>query len=317
VAEFLSALLGASGAALLGMAHALQQTMGAAASRPREVGQAAAVQQVLLALPAMGFAAGVMLGGAATLMCVRMFLGAEAVLGAVAFTTYSLLTAFAAVTVMRSVRTLFDHAQHQATAAARARGDAAEAKIAALQARMNPHFLFNALNTVAALVRTDPAAAEQCVGDLSEVLRRTLDRSAGTMGTVGEEVDYVRAYLEVEQQRWGDRLAVRWDVAPGIEDLPLPPLVLQPLVENALRHGLGGRTDGGLLVIRLYPDGPRIRIVVEDDGEGFPPRYDEGTGLGNLRQRLATIYGRAASVDISTGARARVALSIPIEPCES
>ena len=124
------------------------------------------------------------------------------------------------------------------------------AKISALQAQMNPHFLFNALNTVASLVRTDPRAAESTVENLAQVLRRTLDRSQRTFSTVEDEIGYLRAYLSVEMERYGDRLTVRWSVDPAADHLTLPPMTLQPLVENALKHGIGNRLHGGNLSIR-------------------------------------------------------------------
>ena len=171
------------------------------------------------------------------------------------------------------------------------------AQLAALQARMNPHFLFNALNTVASLVRSNPAAAEQVVENLSDVLRRTMERSAATMGTVEEEIDYVRSYLALEQERRDDRLHVVLNVEDAARSRALPPLVLQPLVENALRHGLGGRLTGGHIRISVRAALDETVVSVEDDGIGFPPNWREGTGLGNLRQRLRTLYGRRRSTD--------------------
>jgi LytS/YehU family sensor histidine kinase len=135
---------------------------------------------------------------------------------------YGAMLVFAAHTVMRSTRTLFMHATQHAAAAAEARSEAAAAHVAALQAQMNPHFLFNALNTVASLVRSDPRAAEHVVENLSDVLRRTLERSAGTAGTVREEVEYVRAYLALEQQRCGERLRVEWSIPDHALEHPLP-----------------------------------------------------------------------------------------------
>lgn len=311
VAEFLSAVLGATGGALLGVANVLQRAMEETAGRPRPDDEAAAVKQVLIALPAFGFAAGVVLGGAAMLMLMRAMLGIELLLAVVGTAAYLGLMVIAAITVMRSSRTLFQYAQQHAASAARARSDAADARYAALQARMNPHFLFNALNTVAALVRTDPRAAERSVESLAGVLRRTLDRSSASTGTVADEIDYVRAYLDLEQQRWGERLRVDWQVDPGTLEAPLPPFVLQPLVENALHHGLAAKTDGGQLIIRVVRDGGRLRLSVEDDGEGFPRGYREGTGLGGLRQRLAALYGDDAHISIEPAAGGRVVVALP------
>jgi two-component system sensor histidine kinase AlgZ len=311
VAEFLSALLGASGVALLGAAHTLQRTMDESANRPRPREDAAAVEQVLLALPALGFAAGVALGAAAALIVLRVLLGAELLLLAVALPIYSVMIVFAGRTVTNSARTLFRHATYHAAAAADARSQASAAQLSALQARMNPHFLFNALNTVASLVRSNPPAAERVVENLSDVLRQTLRRSTASMGTVGEELEYVRTYLQLEQERWGSRLRVEWDVDEEARMRPLPPLALQPLVENALAHGIGSRLTGGVITIAIRAGNP-LTLSVKDDGPGFPARWKEGTGLGNLRERLQAIYGGRASLDVaSTPDGARVTVAVP------
>jgi signal transduction histidine kinase len=312
IAEFFSAILGASGVALLGLAHTLQQTMHEAAQRRQPSGQAVALQQVLLALPVVGFAAGVMLGGATLLMVLRGALGVELPLVVIGALLYGSLLVLAGMTVTRSVQTLFGHATRHAAAAAEARSEATAAHVAALQARMNPHFLFNALNTVASLVRSDPNAAEHVVENLSDVLRRTLERSSSTAGTVRDEVDYVRTYVALEQERWGDRLHVEWDVADETLDQPLPPLMLQPLVENALHHGLGARVDGCRIRIVVSTAADILTVAVEDDGPGFPRAWRKGTGLGNVSQRLETLYGNTASLRVEDAAPgARVTVSVP------
>ncbi len=311
VAEFLSAILGATGVALLGTAHTLQRTMDEAESRPRPREAVAAVQQVLLALPALGFASGVALGAAAALMVLRALLGTELVLTVSAFVVYSVMLVVAGRTVTNSARTLFRHATHQAALAADARSQAAAAHVSVLQARMSPHFLFNALNTVASLVRSDPPAAERVVENLSDVLRQTLRRSAASMGTVDEEIAYVRNYLTLEQERWGKRLVVEWDVDDRARSWPLPPLMLQPLVENALTHGIGARLAGGTVRITVR-GGDALTIEVEDSGPGFPARWQPGTGLGNLRERLQTLYGERARLEVDGDSRgARVTVTVP------
>lgn len=311
VAEFLSAVLGVTGVALLGAAHTLQRTMDEAAARPRPREDADALQQVLLALPALGFASGVVLGAAAALMVLRALLGTEWLLIVAALLAYGAMLLFAGHTVTNSARTLFRHATNQAALAAGARSQAAAAQLAALQARMNPHFLFNALNTVASLVRSNPPAAERIVENLSDVLRQTLRRSAGAMGTVQDEIEYVRAYLALEQERWGSRLLVEWDVDEAAWSRLLPPLVLQPLVENALAHGIGSRLTGGAIRITVRA-GDSLTIRVTDDGPGFPARWKEGTGLGNLRERLQAIYGERASLDVAGEAGgAQVTVTVP------
>ena len=318
VAEFLSALLGSSGAALLGVAYGLQRTLDEAAGRSRASGEQVAVQQVLTALPAMGFAAGVALGGATMLMLVRILLGTEWQLAVVGCAVYGMLIFLAARTVLNSARTLFRHATVEAAAASTARNEATTAQLAALQARLNPHFLFNALNTVASLVRTSPQAAERVVENLSVVLRATLERTAASTGTVRDEVDYVTSYLALEQERWGSRLAVEWDVADEVLDFSLPPLLLQPLVENALRHGLGGRMEGGRIQIAVRRDTAKLRIIVVDDGVGFRQNWREGTGLATVRQRLESLYGDAAHLMIEKLDRGTaVSIVMPAAPAAS
>ncbi|MEX2282651.1 MAG: sensor histidine kinase [Gemmatimonadota bacterium] len=198
---------------------------------------------------------------------------------------------FAARFVHLTARFLHRHAEEQTEAAVQARSEAVEAQLAALQSQMNPHFLFNALNTVAALVRTNGRAAEATVEHLADVLRRTLDRSRAGSGTVGEEIDYLRAYLAIEQERFGNRLQVNWQIGPDTAEQSLPPLALQPLVENALRHGIGPRLEGGSITIATVRQNGDVELTVTDNGIGFPARHREGTGLGNLRQRLNTLYG--------------------------
>ncbi len=211
-----------------------------------------------------------------------------------------------------TTRFLHRHAAEQTEAAARAQAQAVEAQLAALQSQMNPHFLFNALNTVAALVRTNGRAAEATVEHLADVLRRTLDRSRAGSGTVAEEIDYLRAYLAIEQERFGDRLQVRWQIGDETLEQPLPPLALQPLVENALRHGIGPRLEGGWITVEAAREKGHVQLTVSDSGIGFPARHREGTGLGNLRQRLHTLYGARYDLRIaSSPAGSRVSVIIP------
>ncbi len=224
-------------------------------------------------------------------------------------------------------RFLYTEAREQAEAAERARSEAVESQLAALQAQMNPHFLFNTLNTVASLIRTDPVAAETTVENLSVVLRRTLERSQRVLSTVDDEVDHLAAYLSVAKQRFGDRLHVHWDIDPAARDLMLPTMTLQPLVENALKHGIGARLEGGAVHVGAHLErrqggtsaageqtGSVASLVLEvaDDGPGFPRRYEEGTGLQNLRERLATLYGDEGELRVEkSDPGTRVVVSVP------
>jgi signal transduction histidine kinase len=311
VAEFLSAFLASAGGVILGLAGLLQSS---AEHRPMTpiAADTDGFRRVMLALPALALAAAALLAAAMGLMIARALLGAPVLFVALMTALFGVMLWFAASTAMRATRTLYAHACAEAGAAATARADAIEAQVSALQARMNPHFLFNALNTVAALVRSEPETAERVTEQLSGVLRLTLERSARGIGTMGEEIDYVREWLAIEQARLGERLRVEWDVDPSRLDVPLPPLVLQPLIENALHHGIGSRLDGGTIRIAVGGDASSVSLSVRDDGDGFPPVPVERTGLGNLRQRLTTIYGSRATVEIDrTSPGGAVTVTIP------
>jgi signal transduction histidine kinase len=317
VAEFLSALCGSAGGVLFAVTGLLSATAERNAADRRSGPGAEGYRRVLLALPAIGFVAGTLLAAAVALMIVRGMLGTELPFVVVLIGLYLVLLWLAASTVMRATRVLYAHAQLEAQDAADARVAAGEARLSALQARMNPHFLFNALNTVASLVRTEPAAAERVTENLSDVLRMTLARSAERMSTVGDEVDYLRAWLAVEEERWKGLLRVDWRIAPDTLPAAIPPLVLQPLVENSLRHGLGGRMDGGTITISTARTPHILCLRVADDGVGFAAAYEEGTGLGNLRQRLAAIYGDRAVLRVEPSSGATVVVEIPYEGADA
>jgi len=274
--------------------------------------QSQILHRIFLALPLLALVAGLLMAVAIGLFVPVLATRPVFLIVVVLFSAYEVL---AIRTVSHTSRFLYDYAQRQAEAAARAQAEAAEAQLAGLQAQMNPHFLFNALNTVASLVRTDASTAEATVENLADVLRRTLDRSRKTMTSVREEVDYVKAYLAIEQERWGDRLRVAWAVNDDTLPLALPTMTLQPLVENALKHGLGGRLEGGCLQIRTARRNGRLTVQVTDNGIGFAPHHRERTGLGNLRKRLATLFGDASSIRVERvpgGTGASVVIELPV-----
>lgn len=311
VAESLALCLGISGVYVMLITHALEvaSQAGAVCEGTLRASEPRVLHQMLQASPVLGVGAGLLLGAGAGVNAVRaLFRGPEYLFLVAGFLFVGVLVARA---VYRTSGFLYRHAREQAEAAARARSEAAEAQLAALQAQLHPHYLFNALNTVAALVRTDARAAEATVENVAQVLRKTLDRSRRTVAPLQEEIDYLQAYLAVEKQRWGDRLRVSFEIASEALSVPIPPLTLQPLVENALKHGLGQRIEGGTLeIVAGFADG-KLVLSVADDGAGLGPRVEEGTGLSNLRQRLATLYGPAASLTLEPrerGARAVVTL---------
>lgn len=291
VVENLSTLLWTAGVVVFGVGFSLHNAGRKAAGTalaPRRL------HQTMLAAPLLGVVATLLMGTAGGILVVRGIFRSP-VLGLVAaFVWGAALVAVRLVHV--TTRSLYRYGREQAEAAARAQAEAAEGQLAALQAQLNPHFLFNALNTVAALIRTDPQRAEGTVENLAQVLRRTLERTRRTVAPLGEEIDYLKAWLAVEKERWGDRLQVSWQIANDALKVPVPPLTLQPLVENALKHGLSERIEGGRIEVAAGLEGGNLVLSVTDDGVGPPMRILEGTGLSNLRRRLSTLYGEAAGL---------------------
>jgi len=168
------------------------------------------------------------------------------------------------------------------------------AQLQALKMQLKPHFLFNTLNSISSLMYSDVEAADAMLARLSEFLRLTLDRELDQEVTLQEELEFVRRYLEIEKIRFENRLTVSVDVANDIGDARVPTLALQPLIENAIHHGIASRPDGGSIAIRARRDDATLRISVADDGItpcGEHPR--ERIGLANTRARLEQLYGAA------------------------
>lgn len=205
-----------------------------------------------------------------------------------------------------------EHAIRYFAEASRLSEQLAGARLAALQAQLNPHFLFNSLNTVAVLVREgDSSQATRVVEQLADVLRTTLGRSRDSEVSLEEELSLVRQYLAVEQARFSDRLAPVIDVDPSLLSAAVPSLALQHLVENAIRHGIARRTAAGAVVVTARRDGPALEITVRDDGAGISGEARPGHGIENTRERLRTLYGDRASLTLDplgqgTMARLRV-----------
>jgi hypothetical protein len=193
-----------------------------------------------------------------------------------------------------------------------------EAKLSALTAQLNPHVLFNALNTVAALIPEQPDRAEGTLLRLADLYRGLLAATRRQEHTLEDELDICRAYLDVEQARFSDRLAVELDVDPGLGSSRLPVLLLQPLVENAVNHGLGSRASGGTVRVAARSTAEFIELCVTDDGVGLgaSSRHGMGIGLENTRQRLALRYGARADLLLSprAGGGTEVLLRLPVEP---
>jgi len=169
-----------------------------------------------------------------------------------------------------------------------------EAKLSALQAQVEPHFLYNTLASVQALTEVDPAKANEMTGHLIQYLRNALPKMRESVSTVGQEVELVRAYLSILQMRMGTRLTFDIAVPENLMALPFPPLMLPSLVENAIKHGLEPQREGGAVHITASLEGGRLKLVVADTGRGFGETVGAGVGLANIRERLAALYGDAA-----------------------
>jgi hypothetical protein len=173
-----------------------------------------------------------------------------------------------------------------------------EAKLSALQAQVEPHFLYNTLASVQALTEVDPQRASEMTGHLIQYLRYALPKMRESVSTVGQEVELVRAYLNILQMRMGKRLTFAIDVPPELNDLALPPLMLPSLVENAIKHGLEPQREGGEVRISAELVGETLRVVVADTGRGFGETVGAGVGLANIRERLAAMYGDRARLTL-------------------
>ena len=173
-----------------------------------------------------------------------------------------------------------------------------EAKLQALQAQVEPHFLYNTLASVQALTEVDPERASEMTGHLIQYLRNALPKMRESISTVAQEIDLVRAYLNILKMRMGDRLSFEIDVPPQLANAPFPPLMLPSLVENAIKHGLEPQREGGNVRISAEESSGKLRLVVADTGRGFTDALGAGVGLANIRERLAGLYGNAGKLTL-------------------
>jgi sensor histidine kinase YesM len=173
---------------------------------------------------------------------------------------------------------------------------ASEAQWILLRGQLSPHFLFNALNGLAELVHTDPVAAEKSLLDLAELYRGLLSHGDEPLEVLRQERMLVERYLAVEHTRLADRLRVQWDWEDGLDDVKTPPFILQPLVENAIKHGIAPFPKGGELRISMRREGGGMRLQVSNTGKAMPLVLGNGTGLRNMEARLDLAYGKEASL---------------------
>lgn len=217
----------------------------------------------------------------------------------------------------------FLEARERETQAARLSAQLAEARLGALRMQLQPHFLFNSLNAIAVTVRDrDTATATRLIEQLGDVLRRVMRADRPPEVTLAEELEFVRQYLAIEEVRFSDRLRPTFDIEPGLERAAVPEFVLQPLVENALRHGLARRVTATLLRIEARREGDELVLRVTDDGPGpdeAPAEETTGVGLMNLRERLASLYGARARLELvgTPGGGAIATVRLPYRELET
>ena len=246
-----------------------------------------------------------------------VWLVSEDVVGWVRLSTISLVGSVVVGTLLSSIVFLIFNAKQQQVVAEKR---AAEAQLRLLQAQIEPHFLFNTLANVVALIDHEPAKARQMLSAFTDYLRGGLSGLRRDAGSLADELALAEAYLRVQQSRMDDRLRYVIDADDSVRAALLPPLLLQPLVENAVQHGLEPTLDGGTVHVQARAEGDWLVVEVRDDGRGPepPPRRTQGNGLAlaNIRERLLQRYGDAASLEMlaadpGTLARLRLPLELP------
>jgi len=198
----------------------------------------------------------------------------------------------------------------------------AQSQLQALKMQLHPHFLFNTLHAISSLMRRDVEAAERMITRLSDLLRLTLENVGAQETPLRQELEFLERYLEIEQTRFRDRLQVKMEIEPETLDARVPNLILQPLVENAVRHGIAPRAAPGLIEISARRDEDKLELQIRDDGVGLPDNkrspIKEGVGLANTRARLEQLYGADYRFDLSNQDKGGlvVSLTIPFRAAE-
>ncbi len=205
--------------------------------------------------------------------------------------------------------------------AARLSSQLAQAQVRALKLQLQPHFIFNTLHSISTLVHTDADGADRMIAQMSDLLRFTLDSEASEFIPLREEIYYITKYLAIERTRFSDRLALEFDIDPASESYPLPALILQPIVENSIRHGISQMIGGGKITVKTWTDKRHVRLRVSDTGRWSEPKSTNsngragGLGLKNTRERLEQVYGCDFEIAIRHGAGGEgtiVEISLPI-----
>lgn len=196
----------------------------------------------------------------------------------------------------------YDEARQRESQQARLAAQLAQARLGALRMQLNPHFLFNSLNAITVLVRdNNNQGASEMLELLGDVLRHVLQNKKEPEITLDEEITFIEKYLAIEQVRFSDRLKIRFVIESALRDALVPELILQPLVENAIRHGIAERIEDGEIQVAAREEEGNLVVSVQDNGPGYRPGDREGVGLANTRARLEELYGTARRLEVSTG----------------
>lgn len=229
-----------------------------------------------------------------------------------------LLTYFGFVGVVQGLDTL-KRARLGELRAAEHKTAYVRAQLQSLRLQLQPHFLFNTLHAIGSLMHYDVPTADRMLNRLSEMLRTSLRESDNPVVTLRQEMAFIDAYVDIEKIRFEHRLGVEWSVPAALQDSAIPPFILQPLVENAIKYGIAPRADGGKIVIRAYEEAGSLMLEVEDDApEGAPQQKAQpgfGIGLSNTRSRLEALYGAGDKLELIRGVAGTIArIRIPMPP---
>jgi LytS/YehU family sensor histidine kinase len=182
--------------------------------------------------------------------------------------------------------------------------------------QLHPHFLFNALNAISELIHRDPDAADRMLTDLSDLLRMSFENLEVQEVSLKQELEFLNKYIEIEQMRFHDRLVVEMQIAPETLDATVPNMILQPIVENAIKHGISPRASGGRIDIETARSNGHLEIKVQDNGLGIPfgdtDNLPEGVGLSNTRRRLKHLYGEQHKFSITSAGKQGVIVGLEI-----
>jgi LytS/YehU family sensor histidine kinase len=181
--------------------------------------------------------------------------------------------------------------QRESTKGLSSEKETLEANLGLLRAQIEPHFLFNTLSNVLSLIDTNPTNGKSMLVDLIHYLRTSLSRTFPDPMTLDQEIDMIKAYLNIQKIRMGERLHFNIELPDAVRKHPFPPMLLQPLVENAVKHGLEPKMEGGEITIKAMEENDLIRIEVTDTGSGFSSFHNTGVGMGNVRERIKLLYG--------------------------